>query len=370
MVRSERISSLGSVVMSVNGHESVPHVVCDEFAVPGDGIIDATFLTETNASLYYDAKILFIGNQRVPMLMCSNVITSNKITVTAEVHCEDTDKTYPTISKKNISNVDDFSIITRCSSMSNLSSTSDEKYDPEHTDELEQYYMNLSIATQPIEKTEIFDPQDIAYKNSFSIFNSQTFTELNLEMPSQEEVDYNYHAFSNDTISEEYNHETSRPTTAKEAISRLRLDHLDNEEREHIIKLVNKNADRFLLDKNNLGAANSVMHRIITTDDIPVNIKQYKFPLSLKDEVNKQVQEMLEAGIIKPSSSPYNSPLWIVPKKPDASGNPRWRLVSDFRALNEKTISDAYPLPDITHVIDQVDGHRYYTIMDMAQGFL
>ena len=62
------------------------------------------------------------------------------------------------------------------------------------------------------------------------------------------------------------------------------------------------------------------MHRIITSDEIPISIKQYKFPLSLKDEVNKQVEELLEAGIIKPFSSPYNAPLWMVPKKIDASG--------------------------------------------------
>ena len=68
---------------------------------------------------------------------------------------------------------------------------------------------------------------------------------------------------------------------------------------------------------------------------------------------------MLDSGIIKPSSSPYNSPLWIVPKKMDSSGKQKWRLVSDFRQLNDKTISDGYPLPDITQIIDQVGGHKY-----------
>ena len=78
--------------------------------------------------------------------------------------------------------------------------------------------------------------------------------------------------------------------------------------------------DRFLVNEQRLEAASTVMHRIITTDDIPVNVKQYKIPISLTDELNKQVQEMLDSGIIKPSSSPYNSPSWIVPKKVDASG--------------------------------------------------
>jgi len=53
---------------------------------------------------------------------------------------------------------------------------------------------------------------------------------------------------------------------------------------------------------------------------------------------------MLEKGVIEPSSSPYNSPLWIVPKRDDSLGIKKWRLVIDFRALNEKTIGDAYLL--------------------------
>uniref|UniRef100_A0ABD2VTU9 Reverse transcriptase domain-containing protein n=1 Tax=Trichogramma kaykai TaxID=54128 RepID=A0ABD2VTU9_9HYME len=64
---------------------------------------------------------------------------------------------------------------------------------------------------------------------------------------------------------------------------------------------------------------------------------------------------MLDNDIIETSESPYNNPLWIVEKKPDSEGNKRWRIVLDFRALNNKTISDAYPLPNITEIFDQVD---------------
>ena len=56
-------------------------------------------------------------------------------------------------------------------------------------------------------------------------------------------------------------------------------------------------------------------------------------------------------------------------KKMDASGKQKWRLVSDFRLLNEKTITDTYPLPGITQIIDQVGGHKYYTTLDLAKGF-
>lgn len=65
---------------------------------------------------------------------------------------------------------------------------------------------------------------------------------------------------------------------------------------------------------------------------------------------------MLEGGIVKSSQSPYNTPIWIVPKKEDSEGNKRWRMVLDFRVLNEKTIGDAYPQPNIVDILDQLGG--------------
>ena len=130
-----------------------------------------------------------------------------------------------------------------------------------------------------------------------------------------------------------------------------------------------ENSDCFYLKNEKLGATDLVMHRIQTTDDYPVNSKQYKYPLSLKEEVDRQVKEMLNAGIIAPSNSPYNTPVWIVPKKPASSRKPRWRLVLDFRKLNEKTVADAYPIPNISEIFDLVGGCKYYTVLDLASGF-
>ena len=69
------------------------------------------------------------------------------------------------------------------------------------------------------------------------------------------------------------------------------------------------------------------------------------------------------------SESPYNSPLWVVPKKPDSQGNKRWRMVIDYRQLNEKTVGDAYPLPNITDILDQLGGSKYFSTLDVASGF-
>ena len=77
----------------------------------------------------------------------------------------------------------------------------------------------------------------------------------------------------------------------------------------------------------------------------------------------------MENDIIEPSSSPFNSPLWIVPKKADSQETVKWRTVIDYRALNEKTISDSYPLPNITDILDQLGEAKYFSTLDLASGF-
>ncbi|CAH2049166.1 unnamed protein product, partial [Iphiclides podalirius] len=78
---------------------------------------------------------------------------------------------------------------------------------------------------------------------------------------------------------------------------------------------------------------------------------------------------MLEQGIIRPSESAWSSPIWVVPKKADASGKQKWRLVVDFRKLNDKTIDDKYPIPNISDVLDKLGRCQYFTTLDLASGF-
>lgn len=63
---------------------------------------------------------------------------------------------------------------------------------------------------------------------------------------------------------------------------------------------------------------------------------------------------MLNQKIIRPSVSPWSSPVWVVPKKLDASGKQKWRVVIDYRKLNELTVDDKYPLPNIANLLDQL----------------
>jgi hypothetical protein len=78
---------------------------------------------------------------------------------------------------------------------------------------------------------------------------------------------------------------------------------------------------------------------------------------------------MLRDGIIAPSISPWNAPLLVVPKKADASGVKKWRIVVDFRKLNDVTIGDNYPIPVISEILDALGNSRYFSTIDCANGF-
>ncbi|KMQ86824.1 enzymatic polyprotein endonuclease reverse [Lasius niger] len=78
---------------------------------------------------------------------------------------------------------------------------------------------------------------------------------------------------------------------------------------------------------------------------------------------------MLEDVIIRTSASQWNAPLLVVPKKPDASGKPKLRVVIDFRRLNNLTISDSFPLPNITDILNQLGNAKYFTTLDLASGY-
>ncbi|XP_043263448.1 uncharacterized protein LOC122403783 [Colletes gigas] len=149
----------------------------------------------------------------------------------------------------------------------------------------------------------------------------------------------------------------------------LKTNHLNREEQEHVHNLIQEFSDRFYLPGDRLDKVPNFHHSIHTIDEIPINTRQYRYPPIHQEEIQRQVTALLSQGIIQPSTSPYNSPLWIVPKKSDADGKKRWRMVIDFRSLNEKTVSDKYPLPQITEILDKLGGAKYFSIFDLANGF-
>lgn len=96
----------------------------------------------------------------------------------------------------------------------------------------------------------------------------------------------------------------------------------------------------------------------------PVQIRPYRLAPELKDEVEKQIQEMLASGVIRPSTSSFASPLILVKKKDHT-----WRPCVDFRQLNALTIKSKYPVPVIDELLDELHGACWFSKLDLRAGY-
>lgn len=96
----------------------------------------------------------------------------------------------------------------------------------------------------------------------------------------------------------------------------------------------------------------------------PVNQRPYRYALYQKNEIDNMVKELLQAGTIQHSSSPYASPVVLVKKK-----NGTWRLCVDYRGLNVMTVKDRFPIPLIEDLMDELGGSAVYSKIDLRAGY-
>lgn len=150
---------------------------------------------------------------------------------------------------------------------------------------------------------------------------------------------------------------------------KLNTKHLSAKEKRVLFKIISKFPNCFHLKGDKLTFSNAIKHRILTKTNTPVHSKTYRYPQCHNDEVTNQVKELLDNKIIRPSMSAFSAPIWVVPKKSDASGKPKWRLVIDYRKLNLNTVEDVYPMPNITDTLDKLGKAQCFSKIDLASGF-
>lgn len=110
----------------------------------------------------------------------------------------------------------------------------------------------------------------------------------------------------------------------------FRTNHMNETQKFQLDQTINEHPNLFTDPNKKLTFTSRVQGEIRTHLDSPIYFKSYPYPMALKSEVEKQINELLNDGIIRPSRSPYNAPVWIVPKKIDASGekNIEWSSIT------------------------------------------
>lgn len=113
-----------------------------------------------------------------------------------------------------------------------------------------------------------------------------------------------------------------------------------------------------------VGRTSSCQHLIHLKEALPVRQQPYRLPHMYKDAVEKEIDEMIKEGVIEPANSEWASPMVIIRKKDDTI-----RLCVDYRRLNAVTQMDAYPMPRMEDILDQVGQAKYITTLDLAKGY-
>lgn len=326
-ITEEKQQTLGTTYLHSNTGIHEFHVVPDRFPLKEQGIIGSMFLRQENAKIDFETRTVTISNnQSFPLE------SSNRVTLPSRTIC-------PVAIHTNQRNVE-----------------------------------NALINRQELEHG-IFLVDSIVKVNhtgeTYTYVTNATEKEVNLEIPAIDVEPVDITTSPRDSFTYQIDSVISENLMQRLDLLKqnLRLDHLNEEEKQSIQPVIENFNDIFYLPGDKLKGTNRITHSINTTDNTPICVKQYRYPPVHKDEIKNQVDKLLEQNIIQPSVSPYNSPLWIMPKKPDAEGHKRWRLVIDFRKLNEKTVGDAYPLPNISDILDQLGKARYFSCFDLASGF-
>ena len=122
--------------------------------------------------------------------------------------------------------------------------------------------------------------------------------------------------------------------------------------------------DVFVLESNELGCTSAIEHEICIENSEPFKERFRRIPPPLLEEVRTSLRDMLEAGVIRLSQSPWCNVVVLVSKKDGAL-----HFCVDFRHLNAWMKKDSYPLPHIQEALESMVRLAHFSSMDFKSGF-
>jgi transposase InsO family protein len=139
---------------------------------------------------------------------------------------------------------------------------------------------------------------------------------------------------------------------------------LTSEQTLTVHQLISEYSDVFSMNDMDIGFTGLVKHKIVLNNEEPFKQRHRRIPPSMYSEVRNHLKQLLDSSVIKKSQSPWASNIVLVRKKDKSL-----RLCVDYRQLNERTIKDAYALPRIEELLDNLGGNTFYSVLDMKSGY-
>lgn len=311
-----------SVVVQYNLIEQVFHIVDDKFPIPVDGIIGLDFIRNNHCILNYDTwniEFPIARHNKICLPMYDSPNNDRKL----------------------------FVVPARCEIIRRVDIVSSEKC--------------VLIPSQKL-ADNVYVGHTIVHKDNpfVRIMNTdfEDVTIMNTKLESQKLSDY--------TILDPSKYKASNRNIVFEKLKKNFPDYAPKE----LTKLCTEFLDIFALETDQISYNNVYKQKLRMKTDEPIYTRNYRIPHAHKEIVDNKIKNMLSNGTIESSTSEYNSPILLVPKK-SLPGNPekRWRFCVDYRQINKNLISDKFPLPRIDSILDQLGRARFFCLIDLINGF-
>lgn len=157
-----------------------------------------------------------------------------------------------------------------------------------------------------------------------------------------------------------------KPTSLDDLGLCYKSDNLSGDENRRLQDLLQDNISIFSQSLSDLQATNYIQHSIHTDSPTPIRQRSYRHSPAAKKEIDSQIDQMLAADIIEPSSSMWTSPVVLVRKR-----NGQVRFCVDYRKLNSVTKPISFPLPRLDDIFDAMADARpkYFSLLDLRSGY-